>query len=76
MRDIIAPKKLDSNEWIEVHREAHKIDIKSTATMMFGSVESDKEIIEHWERIRNLQDTTNGFRAFILWSFQPAFTPL
>lgn len=76
VRDVIAPKKLDSNEWIEVHREAHKLGIKSTATMMFGSVESDKEIIEHWERIRNLQDTTNGFRAFILWSFQPAFTPL
>lgn len=76
VRDVIAPKKLDSDEWIAVHREAHKLGIKSTATMMFGSVESDEEIIEHWERIRNLQDTTNGFRAFILWSFQPAFTPL
>ena len=76
VRDIIAPKKLDSDEWIEVHRQAHKIGMRSTATMMFGSVESDLDIIEHWERIRNLQDETNGFRAFILWSFQPAFTPL
>ncbi|WP_425454648.1 dehypoxanthine futalosine cyclase [Helicobacter valdiviensis] len=76
VRDVIAPKKLDSDEWIEVHREAHKLGIKSTATMMFGSVESDRDIVEHWERIRNLQDITNGFRAFILWSFQPAFTPL
>ena len=76
MRDIIAPKKLDSAEWIEVHKEAHKLGIKSTATMMFGSVESDLDIIEHWDRIRTLQDETNGFRAFILWSFQPAFTPL
>ena len=76
VRDVIAPKKLDSDEWIEVHREAHKLGIKSTATMMFGSVERDEDIVEHWERIRNLQDSTNGFRAFILWSFQPAFTPL
>ncbi|MDD6055218.1 MAG: dehypoxanthine futalosine cyclase [Helicobacter sp.] len=76
VRDIIAPKKLDSAEWIEVHKEAHKLGIKSTATMMFGSVESDLDIIEHWDRIRTLQDETNGFRAFILWSFQPAFTPL
>lgn len=67
---------MDSDEWIEVHRQAHKIGMRSTATMMFGSVESDLDIIEHWERIRNLQDETNGFRAFILWSFQPAFTPL
>lgn len=76
VRDIIAPKKLDSDEWINVHRQAHKLDIRSTATMMFGSVESDDDILEHWDRIRNLQDETNGFRAFILWSFQPAFTPL
>lgn len=76
VRDIIAPKKLDSSQWIEVHKEAHKLGIKSTATMMFGSVESNEDIIEHWERIRDLQDLTNGFRAFILWSFQPAFTPL
>ncbi len=76
VRDVIAPKKLDSDAWIEVHREAHKIGMKSTATMMFGSVESDEDIVEHWERIRALQDETNGFRAFILWSFQPSFTPL
>lgn len=76
VRDIIAPKKLDSDEWIDVHRQAHKLDIKSTATMMFGSVDNDEDIIEHWDRIRSLQDETNGFRAFILWSFQPQNTPL
>ena len=76
VRDIIAPKKLDSDEWIEVHRQAHKLDIKSTATMMFGSVDNDEDIIEHWDRIRSLQDETGGFRAFILWSFQPQNTPL
>ena len=76
VRDIIAPKKLSSDEWIEVHREAHKIGMKSTATMMFGTIENDLDIIEHWRRIRDLQDETGGFRAFILWSFQPKNTPL
>ncbi len=76
VRDIIAPKKLDSKNWIEVHRQAHKVGIKSTATMMFGTVESDEEIIEHWQQIRDLQDETGGFRAFIMWSFQPSFTKL
>ncbi len=76
VRDIIAPKKLDSKNWIEVHRQAHKVGIKSTATMMFGTVESDEEIVEHWRQIRDLQDETRGFRAFIMWSFQPSFTKL
>ena len=76
VRDIIAPKKLNSKDWIEVHRQAHKIGMKSTATMMFGTVETDEEIIEHWEMIRNLQDETGGFRAYIMWSFQSAHTQL
>lgn len=76
VRDIIAPRKLDSDEWIEVHRQAHKLDIKSSATMMFGSVDNDDDVIEHWRRLRDLQDETGGFRAFILWSFQPDNTPL
>lgn len=76
VRDIIAPKKLSSDEWIAVHREAHRLDIKSTATMMFGSVDQDLDIIEHFDRVRALQDETGGFRAFILWSFQGKNTPL
>ncbi len=76
VRDIIAPKKIDADRWIEIHREAHKLGIKSTATMMFGTVETDIEIVEHLERIRTLQDETGGFRAFILWSFQPENTKL
>lgn len=76
VRDIIAPRKLDADTWIEVHRQAHKLGIKSTATMMFGTVESDEEIVEHFERVRNLQDETGGFRAFIMWSFQGANTKL
>ncbi len=76
VRDIIAPKKLDTKEWLEVHREAHKIGMKSTATMMFGSVEDDEDIVAHWDCIRSLQDEFQGFRAFIMWSFQPNNTPL
>ncbi|MBS9782190.1 MAG: dehypoxanthine futalosine cyclase [Arcobacter sp.] len=76
VRDIIAPKKLDSDTWLEVHRLAHSIGMKTTATMMFGTVETDEEIIEHWEMIRKLQDETGGFRAFIMWSFQGDNTQL
>ena len=76
VRDIISPKKCSSDTWLEFHRQAHKIGVKSTATMMFGTVESDEEIVEHLDKIRNLQDETGGFRAFILWSFQSANTKL
>lgn len=76
VRDIIAPKKLDSANWLQVHEDAHSVGIKSTATMMFGTVESDEEIIEHWQKIRDLQDETAGFRAFIMWSYQPDNTKL
>ncbi len=76
VRDIIAPKKLDTKDWLEVHRQAHKLGIKSTATMMFGTVETDEQIIEHWDKIRQLQDETGGFRAYIMWSFQSSHTQL
>lgn len=76
VRNIISPNKQNTAEWLEIHREAHKIEMKTTATMMFGSVETDEEIVEHLEHLRNLQDETGGFRAFILWSFQPDNTPL
>ncbi len=76
VRDIIAPNKMDSKDWIEVHELAHSIGMKTTATMMFGTVETDEEIIEHWEMLRDLQDKSGGFRAFIMWSFQGANTQL
>ena len=76
VRDIIAPKKIDSDVWINIHREAHKLDIMSTATMMYGTIESDEDIVEHFDMIRKLQDETGGFRAFIMWSFQSANTQL
>lgn len=76
VRDIIAPLKLDSSEWIDIHRHAHNNGLKTTATMMFGSVDNDADIIEHYRVVRDLQDETSGFRAFIIWSFQPSHTPL
>jgi cyclic dehypoxanthinyl futalosine synthase len=76
VRDIIAPKKLDKDTWLEVHKEAHKLGIKSTATMMYGTVETTREIVEHWDLIRKLQDETGGFRAFIMWSYQSDNTEL
>ena len=76
VRDIIAPKKIDSEVWIDIHRKAHKLGIKSTVTMMYGTVETDEEIVEHWDMARRLQDETGGFRAFIMWSFQGANTKL
>jgi len=76
VRDIIAPKKLDKDTWLEVHREAHKLGIKSTVTMMYGTVETDREIVEHWNYARELQDEYNGFRAYIMWSFQGQNTQL
>lgn len=76
VRDIIAPNKCDVKTWLEVHKNAHKIGMKSTATMMFGTVETNEEIIDHLEYLRELQDETNGFRAFILWSFQSENTLL
>lgn len=76
VRDIVAPKKLDSAQWLDIHRQAHRIGMKSTATMMFGTVETDEEIVKHWEMIRALQDETQGFRAFIMWSFQGKNTRL
>ena len=76
VRDIIAPKKIDSEVWVDIHRQAHKLNIMSTATMMYGTVESDEDIVEHFDMIRKLQDETGGFRAFIMWSFQSDNTEL
>lgn len=76
VRDIIAPKKIDSEVWVDIHRKAHELGIKSTATMMYGTVETDEEIVEHLDLVRRLQDETGGFRAFIMWSFQGLHTQL
>ncbi|MBI5057262.1 MAG: dehypoxanthine futalosine cyclase [Nitrospirae bacterium] len=76
IREKISPKKIGKDRWLEVMEQAHRIGMKTTATMMFGSVEGPEDIIEHLDAIRRLQDRTNGFTAFIPWSFQPGNTEL
>jgi cyclic dehypoxanthinyl futalosine synthase len=70
VRDIIAPKKTKSDEWLDVMRHAHRLGMSTTATMMYGHVETLEERVEHMRRIREVQDETRGFRAFISWTFQ------
>ena len=70
VRDIISPKKTTSSEWLGITREAQRLGISTTATMMYGHVETLEERVEHMRRIRELQDETRGFRAFISWTFQ------
>jgi cyclic dehypoxanthinyl futalosine synthase len=76
VREYISPHKISWEKWIEVMTTAHGLGMKTTATMMFGSVETLEERIMHLIRIRDAQDRTNGFRAFIPWSFQPTNTEL
>lgn len=72
----ISKKKGTSDDWLNVMREAHLLGYKSTATMMYGIIENNEDIIIHLESIRKLQDETKGFTAFIPWSFKPGNTPL
>lgn len=74
VRKLAAPRKCSADEWIGVMRQAHHQGLKTTATMMFGHVETLEERLEHLLRIRDLQDETGGFTAFIPWPFQPANT--
>jgi cyclic dehypoxanthinyl futalosine synthase len=70
VRKIIAPQKTKSHEWLAIMREAQLQGLSTTATMMYGHVETLEERVEHMRRIRELQDETRGFRAFISWTFQ------
>jgi cyclic dehypoxanthinyl futalosine synthase len=66
--------KASTDEWLGVMREAHLAGLRTTATMMYGTVETDDERIEHMMRLRDVQDETGGFTAFITWSYQPEHT--
>ncbi len=68
--------KATADEWLDVMRHAHRAGLRTTATMMYGTVETDEERIEHMMRLRDLQDETGGFTAFITWSYQPDHTEL
>lgn len=76
VRKIISPNKCGADEWLMVMEKAHQLGLKTTATMMFGHIETEEEILEHLFKIRDLQSKTSGFTAFIPWTFQPQNTAL
>ncbi len=76
VRKKIAPLKAMSDEWLGVMDTAHRLGLASTATMMFGHVETLEDRIEHLDRVRRQQDSSRGFTAFIAWTFQPDNTKL
>jgi cyclic dehypoxanthinyl futalosine synthase len=76
VRESVAPRKATTDEWLEVMEKAHGLGLRTTATMMFGHVETPEERIEHMSRLRELQDRTGGFTAFIPWPFQPGNTAI
>lgn len=76
VRQLTAPRKCTADQWLEVMEEAHNQGLRTTATMMFGHVETPAERLEHLHRLRALQDRTQGFTAFIPWPFQPQNTVL
>jgi cyclic dehypoxanthinyl futalosine synthase len=76
VRKEITRGKALTDEWLNVHRAWHELGGRSTATMMFGHIETPDERVEHMERVRQLQDETGGLTAFISWTFQPEHTDM
>ena len=76
VRKKVSPNKIRWRQWAEVMKTAQQLGMPTTATMMFGSVETQKEIVEHMVRLRGIQDETHGFTAFIPWTYQPGNTKL
>lgn len=76
VRRKLSPGKCTADEWLEVMAQAHRLGMRTTATMMFGHIETIDDRIEHLSRLRRLQDETGGFTAFICWTFQAAGTRL
>lgn len=76
IRKQLSPNKCSSSQWLEVMKVAHKLGMKTTATMMFGHIESIADRVTHLLKIRELQDETGGFTAFIPWTYQPQNTTL
>ncbi len=74
IRSQISPNKCSADKWLEVMKTAHQLGLKTTATMMFGHLENQTHIIDHLLKLRQLQDETGGFTAFIPWTFQPENT--
>ncbi len=76
VRRQITPRKIDAQTWLFVHREAHRLGLRSNATMLYGHLETPAERIDHLIRLRELQDETGGFLAFVPLAFHPAHTRL
>ncbi len=76
VRDLLSPGKVTAEQWLDVCRQWHRLGGRGSATMMFGHIETLAERIEHFDRLRHLQDETGGFTAFIAWTFQPGNTAM
>lgn len=76
VRRKLAPKKLKSREWLDCMRVAHEVGLRTSATMTYGHVEEPEDIVDHLLALRDVQDRTGGFYAFIPWSFKPGASPL
>lgn len=76
IRRKVSPRKISADDWLSVMRSAHELGLKSTATMVIGMGEDYRHRVEHFAKIRQLQEETGGFRAFIMWSYQPGNTQL
>lgn len=76
VRQAVSPRKCTARDWLLVMETAHRLGLRTTATMMFGHLETKAERLEHLLAVRELQDRTGGFTAFIPWSFQPGGTAL
>ncbi|BCS90274.1 cyclic dehypoxanthinyl futalosine synthase [Pseudodesulfovibrio sediminis] len=76
VRSAVAPNKCPAGQWLGVMEEAHHLGLRTTATMMFGHAETPAQRLEHLFSVRNTQDRTGGFTAFIPWTFQPDYTQL
>jgi aminodeoxyfutalosine synthase len=76
VRRVICDHKIDGDQWLDTARTAHKIGLKSNATMLYGHVENEEDRADHLIRLRTLQDETHGFQTFIPLAFHPANTPL
>jgi len=76
VRNFISEYKDTAEEWLDCMRVAHKVGLRSSATMMYGSVDTLEDRVEHLQKLRDLQDETGGFRAFIAWNYQPDGTEL
>lgn len=76
VRARVSPKKISAGDWLAVMEAAHKVGLESTATMVIGMGETYAQRMEHMEKVRALQEKTGGFRAFIIWSYQPGNTEM